>query len=183
MPTKISTVTNNIPKIDSKFINSEMGPIAMTGNNLDFALNSPDTFFKVQNAAGDIVYTRDGAFKNLDNFLVDGNGNNILNANNEPIVVDGDVSSQVGVVKIPYENLEKIGDNTYLPKNPNQMEVFENNDNLVVKGAIEKSNVNSVSAMVELIDAHRRFEQAQKAVKTIDDLNASLIEKIGSNTK
>ena len=183
MPTKISTVTNNIPKIDSKFINSEMGPIAMTGNNLDFALNSPDTFFKVQNAAGDIVYTRDGAFKNLDNFLVDGNGNNILNANNEPIVIDGDVSSQVGVVKIPYENLEKIGDNTYLPKNPNQMEVFENNDNLVVKGAIEKSNVNSVSAMVELIDAHRRFEQAQKAVKTIDDLNASLIEKIGSNTK
>ena len=183
MPTKISTVTNNIPKIDSKFINSEMGPIAMTGNNLDFALNSPDTFFKVQNSAGDIVYTRDGAFKNLDNFLVDGNGNNILNANNEPIVVDGDVSSQVGVVKIPYENLEKIGDNTYLPKNPNQMEVFENNDNLVVKGAIEKSNVNSVSAMVELIDAHRRFEQAQKAVKTIDDLNASLIEKIGSNTK
>ena len=37
--------------------------------------------------------------------------------------------------------------------------------------------------MVELLDAHRRFEQAQKAVKTIDDLNASLIEKIGSNTK
>ena len=183
MPTKISTVTNNIPKIDSKFINSEMGPIAMTGNNLDFALNSPDTFFKVQNAAGDIVYTRDGAFKNLDNFLVDGNGNNILNANNEPIVVDGDVSSQVGVVKIPYENLEKIGDNTYLPKNPNQMEVFENNDNLVVKGAIEKSNVNSDSAMVELIDAHRRFDQSQKAVKSIDDLNAALIDKIGSNTK
>ena len=182
-PTKISTVTNNIPKIDSKFINSEMGPIAMTGNNLDFALNNPDTFFKVQNAAGDIVYTRDGAFKNLDNFLVDGNGNNILNANNEPIVIDGDISSQIGVVKISYENLEKVGDNTYSVKNPNQIEIFENNDNLIVKGVIEKSNVNSVSAMVELIDAHRRFDQAQKAVKTIDELNASLIEKIGSNTK
>ena len=182
-PTKISTVTNNIPKIDSKFINSEMGPIAMTGNNLDFALNNPDTFFKVQNASGDIVYTRDGAFKNLDNFLVDGNGNNILNANNEPIVIDGDISSQIGVVKISYENLEKVGDNTYSVKNPNQIEIFENNDNLIVKGAIEKSNVNSVSAMVELIDAHRRFDQAQKAVKTIDELNASLIEKIGSNTK
>lgn len=182
-PTKISTVTNNIPKIDSKFINSEMGPIAMTGNNLDFALNNPDTFFKVQNASGDIVYTRDGAFKNLDNFLVDGNGNNILNANNEPIVIDGDISSQIGVVKISYENLEKEGDNTYSVKNPNQIEIFENNDNLIVKGAIEKSNVNSVSAMVELIDAHRRFDQAQKAVKTIDELNASLIEKIGSNTK
>ncbi len=183
IPTKINTVTNNIPKIDSKFINSEMGPIAMTGNVLDFALNNPDTFFKIQNANGDIVYTRDGAFKNLDNFLVDGNGNNVLNANNEPITIEEDVASQIGVVKIAYNNLEKIGDNTYITKNPNQLEVFDNNDNLIVKGAIEKSNVNSVSVMVELIDAHRRFEQAQKAVKTIDELNASLIEKIGSNTK
>ena len=183
IPTKINTVTNNIPKIDSKFINSEMGPIAMTGNVLDFALNNPDTFFKIQNANGDIVYTRDGAFKNLDNFLVDGNGNNVLNANNEPITIEEDVASQIGVVKIAYNNLEKIGDNTYITQNPNQLEVFDNNDNLIVKGAIEKSNVNSVSVMVELIDAHRRFEQAQKAVKTIDELNASLIEKIGSSTK
>ena len=182
-PTKINTVTNNIPKIDSKFINSEMGPIAMTGNALDFALNNPDTFFKVQNTNGDIVYTRDGSFKNLDGFLVDGNGNNVLNADNEPIVVEDNFVSQIGVTKTPYTNLEKIGDNTYRLKNPNELEIFENNDNLIVNGAIEKSNVNSVSSMVELIDAHRRFDQAQKAVKTIDELNASLIEKIGSNTK
>ena len=183
VPTKINTVTNNIPKIDSKFINSEMGPIAMTGNALDFALNDPDTFFKVQNANGDIVYTRDGSFKNLDNFLVDGNGNNVLNADNEPIVVEDNFASQIGVTKIPYTNLEKIGDNTYLPKNPNKMEIFENNDSLLVNGAIEKSNLNSVSSMVELIDAHRRFDQSQRAVKSIDELNASLIDKIGSNTK
>ena len=182
-PTKINTVTNNIPKIDSKFINSEMGPIAMTGNALDFALNNPDTFFKVQNTNGDIVYIRDGSFKNLDGFLVDGNGNNVLNADNEPIVVEDNFVSQIGVTKTPYTNLEKIGDNTYRLKNPNELEIFENNDNLIVNGAIEKSNVNSVSSMVELIDAHRRFDQSQKAVKSIDELNASLIEKIGSNTK
>lgn len=182
-PTKINTVTNNIPKIDSKFINSEMGPIAMTGNALDFALNNPDTFFKVQNTNGDIVYTRDGSFKKLDNFLVDGNGNNVLNADNEPIVVEDNFASQIGVTKIPFTNLEKIGDNTYKLKNSNELEIFENNDNLLVSGAIEKSNVNSVSSMVELIDAHRRFEQSQKAISSIDSLNASLIEKIGSNTK
>ena len=183
MPTKINMVTNNIPKIDSKFINTEMGPISMTGNTLDFALNNPDTFFKIQNQNGDVVYTRDGAFKNLDNFLVDGNGNNVLNANNEPIVIDENVASEVGVVKISYNNLEKIGDNTYSAKDLAGVQSFENNDNLIVNGAIEKSNVNSVGAMVELIDANRKFEQAQKAVKTIDDLNNSLIEKIGSNTK
>lgn len=64
-----------------------------------------------------------------------------------------------------------------MPKNLNEMEIFENNDSLLVNGAIEKSNVNSVSSMVELIDAHRRFDQSQKAVKSIDELNASLIEK------
>lgn len=183
VPTKINTVTNNVPKIDAKYINSEMGPITMTGNTLDFALSDPDTFFKIQNINGDIVYSRDGAFKNLDNFLVDSNGNNILNADNEPIVVEGDIASQVGIVKIPYTNLEKIGDNTYSIKDPNEMEIFDNNDNLIVSGSLEKSNVNSVSAMVELIDAHRRFDQSQKAIKSIDELNAGLIEKIGSNTK
>ena len=35
------------------------------------------------------VYTRDGAFKNLDNFLVDSNGNNVLNADNEPVTILG----------------------------------------------------------------------------------------------
>lgn len=183
VPSKINTITNNIPKIDAKYIDSQMGPIAMTGNTLDFALNNPDTFFKIQNAEGDIVYTRDGAFKNLDNFLVDSNGNNVLNADNEPIVIEGDIASQLGVVKIPYTNLDKIGDNTYSIKDANQMEIFENNDTMITQGGIEKSNVNSVSVMVELIDAHRRFDQSQKAIKSIDELNAGLIDKIGSNTK
>lgn len=182
-PTNINIITNNIPKIDSKYINSEMGPVVATGNNLDFALTKPDTFFKIQNEKGDIVYSRDGSFKNLDNLLVDSNGNNVLNADNEPIVIEDGFESQIGVVKISYEDLEKIGNNTYLSSNNAQMEIFENNNNMILQGSLEKSNVNSVSAMVELIDAHRRFEQSQKAVKTIDELNASLIEKVGSTTR
>lgn len=182
-PTNINIITNNIPKIDSKYINSEMGPVVATGNNLDFALTKPDTFFKIQNEKGDIVYSRDGSFKNLDNLLVDSNGNNVLNADNEPIVIEDGFESQIGVVKISYEDLEKIGNNTYLASNNAQMEIFENNNNMILQGSLEKSNVNSVSAMVELIDAHRRFEQSQKAVKTIDELNASLIEKVGSTTR
>ncbi|WP_323589418.1 flagellar hook-basal body protein [Aliarcobacter butzleri] len=180
---KESVVTNNIPKIDSRYTNAEMGPIVMTGNSLDFALNEPDTFFKIQNENGDIVYTRDGAFKNLDGFLVDSNGNNVLNADNEAIVIEDSFESQIGVAKTPYTNLEKMGDNTYLVKNVDEAEQIENNDGRIVRGAVEQSNVNSVTAMVELIDAHRRFDQSQRAIKTIDDLNAGLIEKIGGNTR
>ena len=180
---KINEVTNNVPKIDSKFINSEMGPIVTTGNSLDFSLTKPDTFFKIQNANGDIVFTRDGAFKNLNNFLVDANGNNVLNGDNEPITVEQGFQFQIGVAKTPYTNLEKIGDNTYMVKNNAQVEVFDNNTQLVMQGSLEKSNVNSVGAMVELIDAHRRFEQSQKAIQSIDQMNSTLIDKIGSNTK
>ena len=181
-PTKINTVTNNIPKIDAMYIDGEVGAIASTGNKLDFALEQPDTFFKLQDQNGDIVYTRDGAFKNLDGFLVDSNGNNILNTNDGPIEVDENVREQIGVTQIAFSNLEKVGNNSFKLKDANELVIFDNNDGLIVEGAIEKSNVNSVTAMVELIDAHRRFDQSQKAIKTIDDLNGTLIEKIGSNT-
>ena len=181
-PSKINIVTNNIPKIDAKYIDGEVGPIAMTGNKLDFALEQADTFFKLQDNNGDIVYTRDGAFKVLDGFLVDSNGNNILNADNGPIVVEGNVRAEIGIMQIPFSNLEKIGNNSFKLKDDNEYAIFDNNDGLIIEGALEKSNVNSVTAMVELIDAHRRFDQSQKAIKTIDELNGTLIEKIGSNT-
>jgi len=182
-PTKINTVTNNIPKIDAKYINGEVGAIASTGNKLDFALEQPDTFFKLQDANGDIVYTRDGAFKILDGLLVDSNGNNILNADNGPIEVDDNVRSQIGITQIPFSNLEKIGNNSFKLKDDNEYAIFDNNDGLIIEGAIEKSNINSVTAMVELIDAHRRFDQSQKAIKTIDEINGKVIDKIGNNTQ
>lgn len=175
-----SVVTNNIPKIDTKYIISQMGPIQMTGNALDFALNAPDTFFKVQNQNGDIVYTRDGSFKNLDGLLVDGNGNNVLNTDNEVIPIEEGFELQIGVAQTPFTNLDKIGDNFYQAKNEEDVINFENNDNRIIRGSIEQSNVNRVSTMVELIDAHRRFDQSQRAIKTIDELNAGLIEKIGN---
>lgn len=182
-PTKINTITNNIPKIDSKFINGDVGAIVSTGNTLDFALEQADTFFKIQNKNGDIVYTRDGAFKSMDNLLVDSNGNPVLTVDNEPIITEGNIATKLGVVQIDYANLQKIGDNNYKAKNVNEILPFDNNDGLVISGAIEKSNVNSVTTMVHLIDAHRRFEQSQKAMSGIDELNSKVIDKIGNNTR
>ena len=181
VPTKINEVTNTIPKMDSKFIDSEQGPIMPTGNTLDFALSSPDTFFKVQDKSGETVYTRDGAFKNLDGFLVDSNGQYVLNNDDEPIETEDEFVNLISVVKINYEDLEKYKDNNFKTKDGAFIENFELNEGQMLQGAVEKSNVNSVSSMVGLIDAHRRFEQSQKAIKTIDELNGKLIEKLGNN--
>ncbi len=183
-PTINNIVTNNIPKIDARFIDGKQGGISLTGNKLDFALKESDLFFKFQNENGDIVYTRDGAFKNLDGFLVDSNGNNILNADNGPIEIDdSNFISQIGVSRISYDNLEKIGSNSYKLKNTQQVISLDNSDGLIVQGSIERSNVNPVASMVALIDAHRRFEQSQKAVSSIDEINSKIIDKIGNNTR
>ena len=46
-------------------------------------------------------------------FLVDSNGNNILNADNEPIILRMNLFSQIGVVKNTIYKFKKIGDNTF----------------------------------------------------------------------
>lgn len=184
-PTKVNEVTNTIPKMDSKFIISDQGPVMPTGNALDFALTESDTFFRVRDESGEIVYTRDGAFKVLDGLLVDSNGQHVLNNDNEAIVTEEEgFINQISIAKIDYNELEKYKDNNFKEKEDGAfVQVFDTNDGQFLQGAVERSNVNSVTAMVNLIDAHRRFEQAQKAVKTIDELNGKLIEKIGNNTK
>lgn len=184
-PNKINEVTNTIPKMDGKFIVADQGAIMATGNSLDFALTEDNTFFRVRDESGEIVYTRDGAFKNLNGLLVDANGQHILNADNGEISIeDENFQNQIAVVRIDYAELEKYKDNNFKEKPDGAaIQVLETNDGQIMQGAIEKSNVNSVTAMVGLIDAHRRFEQAQKGVKTIDEMNAKLIDKIGNNTQ
>lgn len=183
-PSKINEVTNTIPKMDSKFIVTEMGPIMPTGNTLDFALTESDTFFRIQDKSGETVYTRDGSFKNLDGFLVDANGQFVLNNDGEPIAIEEEnFQNQISVAKIDFTQVEKFRDNNYKQKDGAFVQVLEVNDNQIMQGAIEKSNVNTVSTMVGLIDAHRRFDQSQKAISTIDEMNSKLIDKIGSNTR
>ena len=183
-PSKINEVTNTIPKMDSKFIVTEKGPIMPTGNTLDFALTESDTFFRIQDKSGETVYTRDGSFKNLDGFLVDSNGQFVLNNDGEPIATEEEnFQNQISVAKIDFTQLEKFRDNNYKQKDGAFVQVLELNDNQIMQGAIEKSNVNTVSTMVGLIDAQRRFEQSQKAISTIDNMNSKLINKIGSNTR
>ncbi|MEA1914295.1 MAG: flagellar hook-basal body protein [Campylobacterota bacterium] len=178
--TKESTVTNTIPKIDGKYIDETVGMISPTGNTFDFALKQRDTFFQVMNDKGNIELTRDGTFHNVNGELVTKNGFNVLSADGEPIVIEDDAFGQaVGVIKTAFDNLEKIGNNNYKAKNDEMTDIIEDNEMYVMQGALEKSNVNTVSTMVALIDAQRRFEQAQKGIQTIDDINRGLIEKIG----
>lgn len=181
-PMDMSTVMNTIPKIDGKYIDSTLGSITPTGNKLDFALSSSESFFKVQDDKGNILLTRDGSFKSLNGELVTQNGYKVLSQNNEPLVIDENEEfvNNMAIVKTNYNNLDKVGDNNYKAIDTNKVEDMQNQLQYIVKGSIEQSNVNGVKTMVSLIEAQRLFEQSQKAITGIDTINQKVIDSIGT---
>lgn len=182
-PTKVDSVTNTMPKLYGNYIDGSTGAIVQTGNALDFALKQNDTFFKLRDPEGNIVLTRDGTFHMLEDRLVSKNGYEVLNAQNEPIMAEAeDIALQLGLVKTNFDNLEKQGDNNYTLKDAFMADNIVVNEGFVVQGALEKSNVNGVTAMVALIDSHRRLGQAQKVIEGMSQLSESLVDKVGRPT-
>lgn len=182
---ELNVVMNNVPKLDSRFINSEMGPMVQTANALDFALKQPDTFFKVQAPNGEVHLTRDGSFKVVNDQLVNANNYPVLDGENEPIQVEEgvNIAAVLGIAQTTYDNLENVGKNSFRVKENALVNYNAVEDPLTAaeQGALEKSNVNSVTAMVQLIDAHRRFEQAQKAITGIGEMNSKMMDKLTAN--
>jgi len=180
--TKLNVITNTIPKIDNRYVNQNVGAIVPTNNNLDFAIKDKNVFFKVQNPkTKEILLTRDGSFKILNNNLVTQNGWKVLDIDDAPIIAEEEFATTIAVVKTDYTNLKKQGNNNYEIQSQRQVKSLVGNDDYILQAAIEKSNVNSITTMVGLIDSHRRLEQAQKAMTGIDDINKKVIDKIGNN--
>jgi len=180
-PKEYSKIINTIPKIDNNYLNSTLGSIVNTGNDLDFAISSNDSFFKVKDNNGEIQLTRDGEFKSLNGFLVTSNGFQVLDKDDKPIEVDGgEFKRKIELITTSFTNLNKIGNNNYSIKDQDKLVPTENKDDILIQGSIEKSNVNQVETMVSLIEAQRRFEQAQKAISGIDELNRKVIDTVGN---
>ena len=180
---KESLIMDTIPKIDSNYKSELVGSIKQTGNNLDFALNTKDVFFKVQNQQGNIEYTRDGSFKVIDGQLVNQNNFLVLDNNNTPIdTANPEFASSIAVIQTDFKNLDKIGNNNYKIIDEENLVVVTNPEEYILRGALEQSNVNAIRTMVGLIEAQRSFEQAQKAITGIDAINGKVIDKIGNGS-
>jgi len=182
-PSVLSTLMNTIPKIDSTYMDSSVGALKLTGNNLDFALTQKDTYFKIDNN-GKELYTRDGAFKVVDNMLVTQNGYNVLDANSNKITVDqnnGDFNSELGIYEAKFNTKDKVGKNNFFADKDTSVKQISNiNNDKIVNKTLEVSNVNSIISMVSLIESQRKFEQSQKAITGIDEINKKVIDSIGN---
>ena len=188
---------NKVPVVSGEYTDFSIGNIQRTSNPLDIALKQKDSFFTV-NANGKKL-TRAGNF-NLDEkgFLINKEGFKVLDIKNNPIqiplnaqkitidknaniYIDGQKIATLQIVSIKNLNtLKKAGDNMW-EFNPSGAKIIT--DNTTLQGFLEKSNVNPISEMTELISTNRLVEQYQKVMTTfMDDLNRDAIEKL-ANTR
>jgi flagellar basal-body rod protein FlgG len=175
-------------------IDTTSGDITATQNPLDVAIDG-EGYFAIQTPAG-VRFTRNGSFSlNESGDLVTKQGMKVLSSSGSPINVtgnnigiqDGGIvtadGNEVATLKIvTFRNinlLQKEGSNQFV-WNGGTGDVQEVNQPRVKSGALERSNVNSMSEMIQLMGAYREFESVQKNLKTLDtDMNARLIQELG----
>ena len=156
-----------------------------TGSPYDFAIQDSKGLFAVQTPQG-VRYTRNGSFElSADGVLITHDKFPVLDENQSPIQIpigdmivkpDGNIvvdGKPVGKLAVFEGQFTKAGDNMYSATNVTSFEP----DSILWK-SVESSNVNSVEAMVEMVQLQRRFDLAQRSITQQDELTQRLIQSI-----
>jgi flagellar basal-body rod protein FlgF len=170
----------------------EQGPIEMTGNALDVALEG-EGFFMVEGPNGPL-FTRDGAFSLTgEGRLVTSDGRAVLSSGGAPIVLDpqgespsigrdgairvaGVEAGRIGTASFAAPGaLSKVGDNLWDAQGQ-APGAFEG---VVLQGALEGSNVRPVTELTRLIEISRAYQSAAKIVAQADELRREAIQSLG----
>lgn len=191
MPSRVYAMTEN-PGTDFT-----PGSFNTTGRDLDMAIRGSG-WIAVQAADGSEAYTRAGDLRvDASGILTTGAGHPVIGNNGGPIVVppseaieiavDGTISIRpVGQAANALAEVDRIK-----LVNPAHGELTKGRDGLIhlkesgvvadpdasvqlVSGALEGSNVNSVDAMVKMIELQRQYEMQVKMMNTAKENDASL---------
>ncbi len=175
------------------------GESVNTGRNLDVAIMG-DGFFQVTNANGDTRYTRDGSLQmNSEGQLVNNNGDTI-----EPAITIPTDATAVGIGKDGSVNVttaagtQSVVGTIQLARFPNPSGLSSEGDNLLALteasgtattgtagtngfgtlqgGFLEKSNVQMVTELVNLITAQRAYEVCSRTIKAGDEMLRNAIQ-------
>ncbi len=181
------------------YLDIQQGYLEPTQSPLHLAIVG-EGFFKVQTPQG-IAYTRAGNFTlDAQRRLVTPQGYPVL-ANGAPVILDPGMSAE-GLVTmdnlklrvspegllsidgtelgrldiVTFDDLskvKKIGENLYISDGAEEMMAVNYE---IKQGSIEKSNVNVIKEMVNLIEIQRTFEAVQRSVRGFDEASEKLIE-------
>jgi len=194
----LNRALNKVPIVVEEYIKFDIGDLQKTGNPLDLALKQKNAFFSISTPDGEKL-TRAGNFSiDSNGYLVTKDGYKIFGIKNNknipillnpsyPIKIDQNgniyqnhkLIAQLKIIKVDNLNtLKKIGNNLF-NFNPNRTII--DSKNCVLQGFLEKSNVNPIIQMTNLIETNRLVEAYQKVMTTfMDDLNKDSIEKLAN---
>ena len=167
------------------------GVLEATGRPLDVALVG-EGFLEVTTEGGK-RWTRNGSLtRSADGVLTDTAGNPVTGEHGRIILPDGEVEiSPAGDVVVDGERIDRIvirvPANGQTPEregatywSPTQGAETAPTDQVLMKqGHLESSNVDSVSAMVEMIEIQRAYSAVQKSMSTGDDVMQTITTEIG----
>lgn len=174
--------------------NFGQGSVRVTGAPLDVAIDGKG-FFKISTSSGE-RYTRDGRFRLDDTgkvvtqsgqpVLDEGGGEITVEPDKGPITIasDGTVSQgtervgKIGVVRFDAPSaLEKDGDNLF--RNSSNQQPQAAPDAVVRQGALEGSNVNTISEITRMIEVTRAYESMAKMMDSTATLSSNSIQRLG----
>ena len=204
----INRTMNRAPQIVDSYTDQSVGSMQKTDNPLDFALSREGLFFAVKTPQG-VRLTRDGSFiTNDEGKLTTKQGYEVLpndyfgsggaiSINQEDSIIEVDKNGQMytnlpNTVQLALGSklfvaqpdstrlLQKEGDNLYKYHDVEAMQSIEESG-AVKQGFVEKSNVNSVHMMTQMIETNRLVGMYQKVMESqMDDMNKDAITKIAA---
>ena len=195
------------PQIVEGFTDHSMGTMQSTSNSMDFALSKEGMFFAVQTPQG-IRFTRDGSFtiddegtlitkqgyKVLPEDYLNG-GSSSISFDTADSIIEVDKNGQMyknlpnAVQLAPVSKmliaqpdnmkmLVKEGDNLFRYEGLDRIENVTDSG-AVRQGFLEKSNVNAVKMMTQMIETNRLVGMYQKVMSSqMDDMNNDAINKL-----
>ncbi len=197
------------PQIVEQYTNHSVGSIQKTGNTMDLALSQEGLFFAVKTPQG-VRLTRDGSFSIRDDgALITKQGYEVLPEDyfssggnisfdtrdsiieidkngqiytNLPNSVKQGTKSKLFIAQPDNLNmLKKEGNNLYIYDDIAQLKNVDES-NSVLQGFVEKSNVNAVKMMTQMIETNRLVGMYQKAMSSqMDDMNNEAINKLAKS--
>ena len=170
------------------------GNFMTTGNPLDLAIGG-NGFFVIDTPQG-LRYTRNGNFHRAANGdIVTSDGQAVLSRQGRPINIPEDTASLIvtaeggiyadgvqidmlGFVEFGDDRraMLKQGDSLFYPQAGAEPQPATGN---ISQGFLERSNVNVVNEMVDLITNYRIFEANSKAVTTQDTMLDHAVNEVG----
>ena len=142
------------------------GPQRATGRALDLAIDGEGAF-RVSDPSnpGAVTETRNGSFsRDKDGYLIDPSGKRLI--------------ADHGLVKVTSDDVQVRGDGSILDSGKVIGKIPLQPGTLLRSGFVEISNVDSADMMINVIDAQRSFETAEKALSSIDSARQKTADEV-----